>query len=73
MEITNQRKEIQTMENNFMRVQDVMKELQISQSYAYKLMRTLNSELKELGYVTISGRVNKHFFLEKFCYNKEVK
>lgn len=61
------------MENNFMRVEEVMEQLSISQSHAYKLMRTLNKELKALGYVTIAGRVNKHFFLEKFCYNKEGK
>ena len=59
------------MENNFMRVQDVMKELQISQSHAYKLMRKLNNEMKKLGYVIISGRVSKEYFLEKFCYKKE--
>lgn len=63
------------MNNNFMRVEEVMELLSVSQSYAYKMMRTLNNELKALGYVTISGRVNKEFFIEKFCYNnsKDVK
>ena len=28
----------------------------------------LNAELKAKGYLTISGRVNRRFFLEKYCY-----
>ena len=43
-------------------------ELGISKSYAYKIVQRLNIELKEKGYLTISGRVNRKFFTEKFCY-----
>ena len=44
-------------ENNFMRVDDVAKELGVSKSYAYKIVQKLNAELKSsggsaLGYVT---------------------
>ena len=56
-------------ENNFMRVDDVAKELGISKSHAYKIMQKLNTELKEKGFLTISGRVNRKFFMEKFCYS----
>lgn len=55
-------------EGNFMRVEDVAKELGVSKSYAYKIVRKLNAELENKGYLTVSGRVNRKFFLEKFCY-----
>ena len=55
-------------ENNFMRVDDVAKELGISKSYAYKIVQKLNTELREKGYLTISGRVNRRYFMEKLCY-----
>lgn len=53
---------------SFMNVTEVAKELGISESHAYKIMRKLNAELKEKGYMTIAGRVNRKFFMEKFCY-----
>ena len=53
---------------SFMRAEDVAKELGISVSHAYKIMRELNQELKEKGYLIIAGRVNRKFFVEKFCY-----
>ena len=55
-------------ENSFMRVDDVARELGVSKSYAYKVVQKLNGELKEKGYLTVSGRVNRKYFMEKFCY-----
>lgn len=60
-------------ENTFMRVDEVAKELGVSKSYAYKIVQQLNAELKSLGYLTISGRVNWKFFLEKLCYGEKEK
>ena len=42
-------------------------------SHAYKVIHKLNAELREKGYLTISGRVNRNFFMEKFCYGKTEK
>ena len=56
------------MMNTFMSVDDVAKELGISKSYAYKIVQKLNAELREKGYLTISGRVNRRYFMEKLCY-----
>jgi len=56
-------------ENNFMRAEDVAKELGISISHSYKIMQQLNKELKAKGYMTIAGRVNRKYFMEKFCYS----
>ena len=58
---------------NFMRVEEVAQELGISKSYAYKVIHKLNAELRDKGYLTISGRVNRNFFMEKFCYGKTEK
>ena len=58
---------------NFMRVEEVAQALGISKSHAYKAIHKLNAELREKGYLTISGRVNRNFFMEKFCYGKTGK
>ena len=44
-------------------------ELGVSKSYAYKIVQKLNAELKAKGYLTISGRINRKYFMEKLCYN----
>lgn len=56
------------MENRFIRVDEVAQELGISKSYAYKIVRKLNAELKAKGYLTITGRVSRQYFMEKVCY-----
>ena len=58
---------------NFMRVEEVAQERGISKSHAYKVIHKLNDELQEKGYLTISGRFNRNFFMEKFCYGKTEK
>ena len=58
---------------NFMRVDEVAQELGVSKSYAYKIVQKLNAELKEKGFMTISGRVNKQYFMERTCYGATKK
>ena len=60
-----------TEKQSFMRVDEVAQELGVSKSYAYKIVQKLNAELKSLGYLTISGRVNRKFFYEKLCYGEK--
>lgn len=57
-------------DQSFMRVDDVAKELGVSKSYAYKIVQKLNAELRSRGYLTISGRINRQYFMEKLCYKK---
>ena len=59
-------------EKSFMRVEEVAATLDVSKSYAYKIVQKLNSELKAKGYITISGRVSRQYFMEKVCYGGEV-
>lgn len=58
------------MSSTFMQVDDVARELGVSKSYAYKVVRKLNAELKEMGHLTVAGRVSKKYFLEKVCYGE---
>lgn len=53
------------MDKRFIRAEEVAKELDISVSHAYKIMRQLNNELEAKGYVTVSGRLNRQYFNER--------
>ena len=57
----------------FMKVDEVAEVLGISKSYAYKIVQKLNTELKDKGFLTIAGRVNRQYFLEKTCYGTAEK
>ena len=56
------------MENKkrFLKAEDVSEILEISVPMAYKIIRHLNSELNAKGYLTVSGRVSRCFFEEKY-------
>lgn len=47
-------------------VHEVMELLQVSESKAYNVIKQLNTELKEKGYITIAGKVSRKYFNEKF-------
>ena len=53
------------MKNRFICAEEVAQELSVSKPYAYKLIKRLNDELKEKGFITISGRVNRQNFNER--------
>lgn len=44
---------------------EVAETLEVSEGYAYKLIRKLNSELKDKGFITISGKIDKEYFYSK--------
>lgn len=45
---------------------EVAIELGISKSHAYKLVRELNGELKDKGFLIVAGKVSRIFFEERF-------
>lgn len=51
--------------HSFMRVEEVADELGVSISYAYKVIRRLNNELREKGFITIAGRISRQYFNER--------
>ena len=68
------RERIACMANQFMRADEVARELGISKSFAYKLIRQLNQELKERGFLTIAGRINRDYLRERlYKAESEVK
>ena len=65
--LRNKNKEVQNMSKElFIKAEEVARELGISKPYAYKLVREMNEELKEKGFITIPGRVSRRYFEEKF-------
>ena len=61
------------MSNTFLRVEEVAEEMEVSKSYAYKIVQRLNRELESMGYLTVAGRVNKQYFMEKVCYSRRTE
>lgn len=56
---------------NFLKVKEVANELGVSESYAYKIIRKLNAELNRKGILTITGRVNRQYFMERLYYQSD--
>ena len=52
----------------FLTAEEVAEIMMVSKSHAYKVMRVLNRELEEKGYITISGRINRQYFFDRVCY-----
>ena len=69
---TIKKKEGEKMDNKFMRVDEVAEVLEVSTSFAYKVIRQLNDELKAKGYITIAGRINREYFYERVYHNGKV-
>ena len=58
------------MENKtFLRAGEVATKLGVSKAYAYKLIRSLNSDMRKQGFITINGRVSSQYFKEKLYGN----
>jgi Mn-dependent DtxR family transcriptional regulator len=69
--LTKERRE--SMANNiFIKADEIAAELGVSKPYAYKLVKKMNTDLEESGFITIQGRVSRKYFLEKI-YGAEPK
>ena len=55
---------------SFMTVEEVAEEMGVSKSYAYKVVKQLNEELQQMGYLTVAGRVNINYFRKRICYSE---
>ena len=61
------------MNNAFIKVDEVAQVLGVSKSYAYKIVREMNNDLKQRGFLTITGRVSKQYFEERFYGFRKIK
>ncbi len=53
-------------EKIFYGADDIATLLSVSRPTAYRIIKKLNDELKNKGYIVIAGRVPVKFFMEKF-------
>ena len=49
-------------EKNFLNVEDVASYMDVSIPTAYKVIKKLNDELKNLGYITVAGKISRLYF-----------
>ena len=54
------------MRAQFITANEVAEIMGISRTKAYQIVRSLNRELKEMGYITIAGKCPMQFFKQKF-------
>ena len=54
------------MRAQFITAIEVAEIMGISRTKAYQIVRSLNRELKEMGYITIAGKCPIQFFKQKF-------
>lgn len=61
------------MQKVFMTAKEVQDFLEVSRTTAYQLINEMNQELMNLGYCVQRGKVNRQYFMEKYCYGKELR
>ena len=60
------------MQKQFVTAKEVAEIMGVSEGKAYSVIRQLNAQLNEKGYLTISGKVSRKFFEEKCLYGEKV-
>lgn len=50
----------------FISVAEIQKVLDVSEAKAYRIVRSLNSELKKNGFWVLQGKVSRQYFNERF-------
>ena len=60
-----QKERRQRVERQFIGAKEVAEILGVSESKAYSVIRDLNKELKERGFITVAGKVSRVFFQER--------
>ena len=51
-----------------MNAKEVQDFLGVSRTTAYQLINEMNEELIKMGYRTQIGKVNRQYFMDKYCY-----
>ena len=53
-------------QNRLISAAEVAEALGVSKTYAYEVIKLLNSELRKAGYHTVSGKVEGSYFLRRY-------
>jgi transcriptional antiterminator len=56
------------MKKSFLNAKDISNILGVSEPMSYKIISQLNSELAEMGYLVVRGKVNRSYFEKRFIY-----
>lgn len=59
------------MNKQFLKAQDISEILGVSQAKAYKVIKEMNQELQEKGFIVFAGRVPEQYFYERTYCNTE--
>lgn len=57
----------------FISAKEVARELEVSDSFAYRLVRKLNDELEKQGFVVGKGKISRKYFEERVYGMSETK
>ena len=57
----------------FISAKEVARELEVSDSFAYRLVRKLNDELEKQGLVVVKGKISRKYFEERVYGMSETK
>lgn len=57
---------MESMERVFISAEEVAEVMDISKSYAYKVIARMNRELGKKGFLTMQGRIDRKFFYDHF-------
>ena len=57
----------------FISAREVARELEVSDSFAYRLVRKLNDELEKQGFVVVKGKISRKYFEERVYGMSETK
>ncbi len=57
----------------FISAKEVARELEVSDSFAYRLVHKLNDELEKQGFVVVKGKISRKYFEERVYGMSETK
>ena len=57
---------IEKKESRFIKVDEMCEILESSPSFAYKVIKDLNKELSDKGYLVVNGKLSRKYFNERF-------
>ena len=57
----------------FISAKEVARELEVSDSFAYRLVRKLNDELEKQGFVVVKVKISRKYFEERVYGMSETK
>ncbi len=61
------------MNKVFMSAREVQEFLEVSRTTAYQIISEMNTELLEQGYRVQRGKINRQYFMEKYCYGNQLR